>query len=195
MFSILMGRMRDMSQYRGVQLIEDLQQIPQKMESILKKSEQIAEIAKKYAGLNNFLFLGRGISYPVVMEAALKLKEVSYVHSEGYAAGEIKHGPIALVDKNTPVVFVVPQDHLHDKMVSNIQEVKARGGRLIAVCNEGDEKIRSLVEDVIEVPKTEPLFSPLLTILPLQLMSYYVAKELGCDIDQPRNLAKSVTVE
>lgn len=195
LFSILMGRMRDMSQYRGVQLIEDLQQIPQKMESILKKSEQIAEIAKKYAGLNNFLFLGRGISYPVVMEAALKLKEVSYVHSEGYAAGEIKHGPIALVDKNTPVVFVVPQDHLHDKMVSNIQEVKARGGRLIAVCNEGDEKIRSLVEDVIEVPKTEPLFSPLLTILPLQLMSYYVAKELGCDIDQPRNLAKSVTVE
>lgn len=195
LFSILMGRMRDMSQYRGVQLIDDLQKIPEQMEAVLKKSEQIAEIAKKYSKLNNFLFLGRGISYPVVMEAALKLKEISYIHSDGIAAGEIKHGPIALIDKNTPVIFVVPQDHLHDKMISNIQEVKARGGKLIAVCNEGDEKIRSLVQDVIEVPKTEPLFSPLLTILPLQLMAYYTAKELGCDIDQPRNLAKSVTVE
>lgn len=195
LFSILMGRMRDMSQYRGVQLIDDLQKIPEQMEAVLKKSEQIAEIAKKYSKLNNFLFLGRGISYPVVMEAALKLKEISYIHSDGIAAGEIKHGPIALIDKNTPVIFVVPQDHLHDKMISNIQEVKARGGKLIAVCNEGDEKIRSLVHDVIEVPKTEPLFSPLLTILPLQLMAYYTAKELGCDIDQPRNLAKSVTVE
>lgn len=195
LFSILMGRMRDMSQYRGVQLIDDLQKIPEQMEAVLKRSEQIAEIAKKYSKLNNFLFLGRGISYPVVMEAALKLKEISYIHSDGIAAGEIKHGPIALIDKNTPVIFVVPQDHLHDKMISNIQEVKARGGKLIAVCNEGDEKIRSLVQDVIEVPKTEPLFSPLLTILPLQLMAYYTAKELGCDIDQPRNLAKSVTVE
>lgn len=195
LFSILMGRMRDMSQYRGVQLIDDLQKIPEQMEAVLKKSEQIAEIAKKYSKLNNFLFLGRGISYPVVMEAALKLKEISYIHSDGIAAGEIKHGPIALIDKNTPVIFVVPQDHLHDKMISNIQEVKARGGKLIAVCNEGDEKLRSLVQDVIEVPKTEPLFSPLLTILPLQLMAYYTAKELGCDIDQPRNLAKSVTVE
>lgn len=195
LFSILMGRMRDMSQYRGVQLISDLQKIPELMETVLRKSEQIAEIAKKYSKFNNFLFLGRGISYPVAMEAALKLKEISYIHSDGIAAGEIKHGPIALIDENTPVIFIAPQDHLHDKMISNIQEIKARGGKLIAVCNEGDEKIHSLVQDVIEIPKAEPLFSPLLTILPLQLLSYYVAKELGCDIDQPRNLAKSVTVE
>lgn len=195
LFSILMGRMRDISQYRGAELIRELQTIPQKIRMVFDSMDKIQRIAKKYSSLDNFLFLGRGISYPVALEAALKLKEVSYVHAEGLAAGEIKHGPIALIDKNTPVIFIVPKDQLHEKMVSNIQQVRARGGRLLAVCNPRDEKIKELTDDYIEVPDTDPLFSPLLTIVPLQLLSYYIAKERNCSIDQPRNLAKSVTVE
>ncbi len=195
LFSILLGRIKDLSQQRGIELIAELQNIPSKIETILKGSKKIEAIAKKYAKLDNFLFLGRGISYPVAMEAALKLKEVSYVHAEGVAAGEIKHGPIALIDKETPVIFIVPKDSLREKMLSNIQEVKARGGRLLAICNEGDKEVQALVDDFIEVPETNELFSPLLTIIPLQLLSYYIAREFGCDIDQPRNLAKSVTVE
>ncbi len=195
LFSILLGRMKDISQHRGVELVKELKQISIKMNKIVASADKIRDIAKKYSSCNYFLFLGRGVSYPVALEGALKLKEISYVHAEGVPAGEIKHGPIALIDKNTPVIFIAPKDHVHDKIVSNIEEVKARGGRLIAICNPGDKKVQELVDDYIEVPETDPLFSPLLTILPLQLLAYYIAKELGCDIDQPRNLAKSVTVE
>lgn len=195
LFSILMGRMKDLSQHKGISLIKEIKQIPSKIEEIFNINSKIEQIAKKYSKCDNFLFLGRGISYPVALEGALKLKEVSYVHAEGIPAGEIKHGPIALIDKNTPVIFIIPKDHLHEKMISNIEEVKARGGKLIAICNPDDKKVTELVDDYIEVPETDPLFSPLLTIIPLQLLAYYVAKELNCDIDQPRNLAKSVTVE
>ena len=195
LFAILMGRMRDLSLRVGMKLIAELEAIPDKVKEVLRDIDKIEEIAAKYSKMNNFLFLGRGISYPVALEGALKLKEISYLHSEGLPAGEIKHGPIALVDKKTPVVFIVPKDHLYDKMVSNMEEIKARGGNILAVCYKGDEKIKELANDVIEVPETDNLFSPLLTIIPLQLFAFFAAKKLGCDIDQPRNLAKSVTVE
>lgn len=195
LFSLLMGRMKDLSLKSGVSLVRELKKIPEKIEGMLADTSKIEKIAEKYAELDNFIFLGRGISYPVALEGALKLKEISYRHAEGLPGGEIKHGPIALIDKNTPVVFIVPKDHLHEKMISNIEEIKARGGKLLAVCNTGDEKVKELVDDYIEVPETDDLLSPLLTIIPLQLLTYYIARKLGRDIDQPRNLAKSVTVE
>lgn len=195
LFAIIMGRMRDLSLHRGKELISELEKIPDKIKKILSAADQIEKIAAKYSKMNNFLFLGKGISYPVALEGALKLKEVSYLHAEGIPAGEIKHGPIALIDKNTPVIFIVPKDHLYEKVISNIEEIRARGGRIIAITDNEDKKLISLVDDVIVVPKTEPIFTPLLTIIPLQLFAFYVAKQLGCDIDKPRNLAKSVTVE
>ncbi|HOJ62826.1 MAG TPA: glutamine--fructose-6-phosphate transaminase (isomerizing) [Spirochaetota bacterium] len=195
LFAILMGRMRDLSQHRGIELITELEKIPDKVSLILSKKEEIEKLAEKYYKLNNFLFLGRGISYPVALEGALKLKEVSYLHSEALPSGEIKHGPIALIDNKTPVIFIIPKDHLYEKTLSNIQEVKARGGIILVICNEIDENLKKLADDIITVPKTDPIFSPLLTIIPLQLLAYYIALKLGCDIDKPRNLAKSVTVE
>jgi glucosamine--fructose-6-phosphate aminotransferase (isomerizing) len=195
LYAILMGRMRDMSLQRGIELINEINMIPQKVQKILDNSKIIENIAEKYYNMDNFLFLGRGISYPVALEGALKLKEISYRHAEGIAAGEIKHGPIALVDNNTPVIFIIPKDNVYEKTLSNIEEIKARGGKTIAICHEGDKKVKDLVDDVIEIPVSDPAMSPLLSIIPLQLFAYYVAKKLGCDIDQPRNLAKSVTVE
>jgi glutamine---fructose-6-phosphate transaminase (isomerizing) len=195
LFALLMGRMRDLSLQRGQELLIELQKIPSKINKILIKSKEIENIAKKYSSMNNFLFLGRGLSYPVALEGALKLKEISYLHSEGIPGGEIKHGPIALIDENTPVIFIVPKDNLYEKTISNMEEIKARKGKILAVCYEKDDKISKLADDIIEIPKTESIFSPLLTVVPLQLFAYFVAKKLGCDIDQPRNLAKSVTVE
>ena len=195
LFSILMGRMRDLSLHRGKELITHLESIPDKINEILSNVKLIEKIAKKYSKMNNFLFLGRGISVPVALEGALKLKEISYLHAEGIPAGEIKHGPIALVDKNTPVIFIVPKDHVYEKILSNIEEIRARGGKILAICYKNDKRVSSMVDDIIEIPETDPIFSPLLSIIPLQLFAYYVAKNLGCDIDQPRNLAKSVTVE
>ena len=195
LFAILMGRMRDLSLYKGKELIAELDRIPDKINEILKNAQDIENIAKKYYKMDNFIFLARGISYPVALEGALKLKEVSYLHAEGYPAGEIKHGPIALIDNKTPVIFIVPKDHVYDKIVSNIEEIKARGGKILAICYKNDKKIINMVDDAIEIPETDPIFSPLLTIIPLQLFAYYIANNLGCDIDQPRNLAKSVTVE
>jgi glutamine---fructose-6-phosphate transaminase (isomerizing) len=194
LFAILIGRMRDLSQYRGIELINEIEKIPEKIQAILE-NDKIKIIAEKYSKLDNFLFLGRGINYPVCLEAALKLKEISYLHAEGVAAGEIKHGPIALIDKNTPVVFVMPDDNLYEKTLSNMQEVRARGGIILAIANKEDQKLKEIANDIIIVPKTEPFFSPILTIIPLQLFAYYIAKIRGCDIDKPRNLAKSVTVE
>lgn len=195
LFAVLMARMRDLSQHRGKALIQVFREIPVKMDEILSKSEDIKKIAHKYSKSDNFLFLGRGVSYPVAMEAALKLKEISYLHAEGIPAGEIKHGPIALIDKETPVIFIIPKDHLYEKTLSNMEEIKARGGRIIAVTNHVTDKIKRLSDDVITFPEIDPLFSPFMSIVPLQLFAYYVALELGCDIDKPRNLAKSVTVE
>ena len=175
--------------------IHELSTIPHKIDEILKQEKKIEELAYKYHKATDFLFLGRGIHYPIALEGALKLKEISYIHAEGYPAGEMKHGPIALIDENLPVVGVVTHNRVYDKVVSNLQEVKARDGKLIVICDEGDEEMRAMADDVIEIPwAIEPL-QPILSVIPMQLLSYYVALRRGCDVDQPRNLAKSVTVE
>jgi glucosamine--fructose-6-phosphate aminotransferase (isomerizing) len=178
-----------------LQLIAELVDIPEKLKTILVKHPHIKNIAAKYTDSINALYLGRGYLFPVALEGALKLKEISYIHAEGYAAGEMKHGPIALVDDNLPVIVVAAKDHYYEKIVSNIQEVKARKGNIIAVVTEGDDVLKTMVNDVLEIPKSHPAVSPLLAIIPLQLFSYYIAVMRGCDVDQPRNLAKSVTVE
>lgn len=176
-------------------LLIELENIPQKVERILGHAEDIKEISKLFTFASNFIFLGRGLNFPVALEGALKLKEISYIHAEGYPAAEMKHGPIALIDEDMPVVFIATKDSSYEKVVSNIQEVKARKGRVIAVVSEGDTEIKKMVDFTIEVPKTHEVLSPLLTVVPLQLLSYYVAVLRGRNVDQPRNLAKSVTVE
>ncbi len=195
LLSLLMGRIRMLSSQRGMQLIRALEQIPAQIESILSQDEAIKRIALKYAGADDFFFLGRLYNFPVALEGALKLKEISYIHAEGYPAAEMKHGPIAMIDEKTPTVILIPRDGLYDKTMSNLQEIKARCGPIIAIVTEGDTQVRALVDDVIELPATlEPLF-PLLGVIPLQLLAYHIAVKRGCDVDKPRNLAKSVTVE
>jgi glucosamine--fructose-6-phosphate aminotransferase (isomerizing) len=176
-------------------VIEELVSLPDKVKAILSGSSKIQEIASQYRDVRNFLYLGRGFNFPVALEGALKLKEISYIHAEGYPAAEMKHGPIALIDDQMPVVFIAPKDSSYEKIISNIQEVKARRGRVIAIVNEDDEQIRSLADHLIIVPKTIEMLSPILTIVPLQLLAYHIALIRGCNVDQPRNLAKSVTVE
>ncbi|MBS1740952.1 MAG: glutamine--fructose-6-phosphate transaminase (isomerizing) [Bacteroidetes bacterium] len=177
------------------EILYELEHMPQKIEATLKLDKQIQEIAAIYKDASNFLYLGRGYNFPVALEGALKLKEISYIHAEGYPAAEMKHGPIALIDENMPVVFLATNASAYEKIVSNIQEVKARKGKVIAVVNEGDTHIRTMADHIIEVPATEEVLSPLVTIVPLQLLSYHIAILRGCNVDQPRNLAKSVTVE
>jgi glucosamine--fructose-6-phosphate aminotransferase (isomerizing) len=193
--TLLLGRMRSMSQDMGQMLVKELLSIPEKVEAILAKDPLIKDIAEVYAEANNFLYLGRGINFPVALEGALKLKEISYVHAEGYPAAEMKHGPIALIDENMPVVFVSPLGASNEKILGNMEEVKARGGRIIAVINEGDENALALADHVIPIPETFEYLSPLLTVIPLQLLAYHIAILRNCNVDQPRNLAKSVTVE
>jgi glucosamine--fructose-6-phosphate aminotransferase (isomerizing) len=177
------------------ELLFSLEAIPTKVEKILKNSEKIKDIAKLFTFASNFIFLGRGLNFPVALEGALKLKEISYIHAEGYPAAEMKHGPIALIDDEMPVVFIATKDSSYEKVVSNIQEVKARKGRVIAIISEGDTLLPSMVDFTIEIPHTSEVLHPLLTVIPLQLMSYYIAVLRGKNVDQPRNLAKSVTVE
>ncbi len=177
------------------QLLVELDTIPSKIETVLKSAAEIREIASIFTYAGNFIYLGRGLNFPVALEGALKLKEISYIHAEGYPAAEMKHGPIALIDEDMPVVFIATKDSSYDKIVSNIQEVKARKGRVIAIVTEGDSLIPLMVDFVIEVPRTHDLLVPLLSVIPLQLLSYYIAVLRGRDVDQPRNLAKSVTVE
>ena len=170
--------------------------IPHKIEHFLAKQEtHIEALAHKYSKSQDFLFLGRGVHYPIALEGALKLKEISYIHAEGYPAGEMKHGPIALIDENLPVVAIATHTPVYDKVVSNLQEVKARDGKLIVICDEGDDAIKELADDVIEIPWTIEQLQPILSVIPTQLLAYYIAVRRGCDVDQPRNLAKSVTVE
>jgi glucosamine--fructose-6-phosphate aminotransferase (isomerizing) len=176
-------------------LIEDLIKIPHQMEEMLKSSDQVAQIAKKYLYARDFLYLGRGINYPIALEGALKLKEISYVHAEGYPAGEMKHGPIALIDREMPVVALATKNEVYDKVLSNIEEVKAREGKVIALASQSDREIMKKVDDVIFIPETHPSLTPILLTIPLQLLAYYMADFKGTDVDQPRNLAKSVTVE
>tara|TARA_B110000261_G_scaffold149347_1_gene175902 strand:- start:33 stop:1874 length:1842 start_codon:yes stop_codon:yes gene_type:complete len=177
------------------EIITELELIPKKIEKILKKNDQIKKIAEKFKNATNFLYLGRGYNFPVALEGALKLKEISYIHAEGYPAAEMKHGPIALIDDDMPIVVIATKKGNYDKVVSNIQEVKARGGRLIAIVTEGDTTVKELADYCIEVPDSFDGLSPLLTNIPLQLLSYHIALMRGCDVDMPRNLAKSVTVE
>jgi len=176
-------------------LLTELNQIPDKVAQILKNTDAIKAIAEKYAGASDFLFLGRGYNFPVALEGALKLKEISYIHAEGYPAAEMKHGPIALVDENLPVVFVATRDRFYEKIVSNVQEIKARKGKIICIVTEGDTHIPAMADDVIFVPDTPEALGPMLSVVPLQLLSYYTGLAKGIDVDKPRNLAKSVTVE
>jgi glucosamine--fructose-6-phosphate aminotransferase (isomerizing) len=172
-----------------------MEQIPDKVESILKNADQLKTIAEKYKGASDFLFLGRGYNFPIALEGALKLKEISYIHAEGYPAAEMKHGPIALVDENLPVVFIATKDQYHEKIVSNMQEIKARKGKIISIITEGDTVSAELSNDCFVIPTADEIIAPLLTVIPLQLLSYYVGIAKGIDVDKPRNLAKSVTVE
>lgn len=176
-------------------LLSELENIPKLIEKTLKTNDEVYKIAQEYQNVSNFLFLGRGINFPVALEGALKLKEISYIHAEGYPAAEMKHGPIALIDENMPVIVAAPQDNIYEKVISNICEIKARKGKIIAIVSEGDIKIKELADHVIEVPRVDEMLSPLVTTIPLQLLAYHIAVLRGCNVDQPRNLAKSVTVE
>jgi glutamine---fructose-6-phosphate transaminase (isomerizing) len=195
LLGVLLGRMKDLSPTFGASFIKELELIPSKIQQILNDNNKILEIAKTIKDSSNALYLGRGVNYPVALEGALKLKEISYIHAEGYPAAEMKHGPIALIDENMPIIVIAPEDAIYDKIISNLQEVKARNGRIISIATVGDDKISEISENVIYVPKTIHTLQPLLTVIPLQLLAYHVANLRELDVDQPRNLAKSVTVE
>lgn len=196
MLAFCIGREKGtMSQQQYLNVVRELGQIPDKIERVLQQDKRIADFAKTFTYAQNFIYLGRGYNYPVAMEGALKLKEISYIHAEGYPAAEMKHGPIALISQEMPVVVVAPRCGTYEKVVSNIQEIKARQGRVIAIVTQGDEQVKRLADFTIEVPATEECLTPLLTVIPLQLLAYHIAVVKGCDVDQPRNLAKSVTVE
>jgi glutamine---fructose-6-phosphate transaminase (isomerizing) len=198
LFTLYLGRRRDMSILVGRKLVKALQALPGQVAEILRDDTRVRALAERYKDAPNFLYLGRGYQFPVALEGALKLKEVSYIHAEGYPAAEMKHGPIALIDEEMPVVFLAPRDPVYEKVVSNIEEVKARSGQVIAVVTDGADGAEGLegkVDHFLEVPETHPILLPILTVVPLQLLAYHVAVLRGCDVDQPRNLAKSVTVE
>ncbi|MBN2239284.1 MAG: glutamine--fructose-6-phosphate transaminase (isomerizing) [Dehalococcoidales bacterium] len=195
LMTLFIGRMRNLSQTKGRELAEELQKLPELARQTLKSHEQIIELANKYKDFDNFMYLGRKYNYPVAREGALKLKEISYVHAEGGRGGEIKHGPLALMCEDFPTVCLVPNDSVYTKMVSNIQQIKARKSPVIAIATEGNEEIGEMADDVLYVPKISEPLTPILTIIPLQLFAYHIAVLRGCDIDKPRNLAKSVTVE
>ncbi len=195
MLAIYLGRLKHMSFYEGQRLVSELFKIPDKIREVLKVADSVKDIAKKYSYAKNFLYLGRGFNYPVALEGALKLKEISYIHAEGYPAAEMKHGPIALIDENMPVVFIATTGPLYEKVISNIREVKARNGKIIAIVNKITDEISKYTDEVVVVPETLEEFSPLINVVPLQLLAYYIAREKNLDVDKPRNLAKSVTVE
>lgn len=195
LMALLVGRGRDLSYEEGSTLLKGLEKVPDQIRTILKQSGRIRELAQKYSGASHFLYIGRKYQYPIALEGALKLKEIAYIHAEGYAAGEMKHGPIALIDPNFPTFALAPEDGSYDKIVSNIQEIRAREGHIIAVTTEGNSKLADMVDDVIEVPRNHEILAPILTVVPLQLFAYHCAVLRGCDVDKPRNLAKSVTVE
>jgi glucosamine--fructose-6-phosphate aminotransferase (isomerizing) len=195
LMALLVGRGRDISYEEGMSIIHGLEKLPGDMRQILAGSDQLRELAAKYCGVDHFLYIGRKYQYPIALEGALKLKEIAYIHAEGYAAGEMKHGPIALIEPTFPTMALAPEDGSYDKVVSNMQEIRAREGRIIAVTSVGNTKLGSLVDDVIEIPRNHEILTPLLSVIPLQLFAYHCAVLRGCDVDKPRNLAKSVTVE
>ncbi len=195
LITLLVARKKNLSAAEGRVIVEALQDLPEKVYQCLKLNETIEQIANEFKDASNFLYLGRGYNFPVALEGALKLKEISYIHAEGYPAAEMKHGPIALIDENLPVVFIAPKDSTYEKVISNIEEVKARGGRLIAIASENDNDIDELVDYSVKIPDTVEMLRPILTSIPLQLLAYHIAVKKGLNVDQPRNLAKSVTVE
>jgi glutamine---fructose-6-phosphate transaminase (isomerizing) len=195
LLAVHMGRMRGMSLRAGLLFLDALERLPEQAAHILGEKEKIAAIARAYARCRDFLFIGRLYEYPTALEGALKLKEISYVHAEGFQAAEMKHGPIALVEPGVPTVVLAAQAEIRDKMLGNMHEILARSGRVIAVGQEEDSELAALANDTVFIPKTLDPLVPILSVIPLQLLAYYVAVERGCDVDKPRNLAKSVTVE
>ncbi|MGC9361716.1 MAG: SIS domain-containing protein, partial [Candidatus Syntrophosphaera sp.] len=195
LLAVLLGRQRSFATNLGLDYIQELQQIPAKIENILTQNERLRQIAASIKDCPQALYLGRGINYPVALEGALKLKEISYIHAEGYPAAEMKHGPIALIDEHMPVIAIATRDPLYEKIHTNLQEVRSRRARLITIATEGDTELGKISEHVIHIPETLQNLQPLLTVIPLQLLAYHVADLKGLDVDQPRNLAKSVTVE
>ena len=195
LITLLISKRKGLKQSEGKKIADALNEIPSKIEEILKLNDEIEQLAEEFKDSPNFLYLGRGYNFPAALEGALKLKEISYIHAEGYPAAEMKHGPIALIDENMPVVFIAPKDSTYEKILSNIQEVRARGGRIIAVADNGDGEVDKLVDYTIKIPRTIEMLTPILTTIPLQLLAYHIAVKKGLDVDQPRNLAKSVTVE
>jgi glucosamine--fructose-6-phosphate aminotransferase (isomerizing) len=195
LMALLLGRSRDLSYEEGAAVLRGLEKLPDQIRETLQESPRIRELAQKYCASSHFLYIGRKYQYPIALEGALKLKEIAYIHAEGYAAGEMKHGPIALIDPSFPTMAIAPEDASYEKVISNIQEIRARDGCIVAVTTTGNAKLGSLVDDVIEVPHNHDLLMPVLTVVPLQLFAYHCAALRGCDIDKPRNLAKSVTVE
>ena len=195
LITLLIARKKDLSLIDGQNIVKEFLTIPEKVKKILLLNDQIEKIADEFKHVDNFLYLGRGYNFPVALEGALKLKEISYIHAEGYPAAEMKHGPIALVDENMPVIFIAPKDSTYDKIMSNIEEIKARKGKIIAIASESDDRIDKIVDYTIKVPDTIRMLMPILTVIPLQLLAYHIAIKKGLNVDQPRNLAKSVTVE
>jgi glucosamine--fructose-6-phosphate aminotransferase (isomerizing) len=200
LLALHLGRVRgSLSAGRARAHMEAVLKVPQLLKEAMESAPQVAEIAARFSDRRDFLYLGRGINYPIALEGALKLKEISYIHAEGYPAGEMKHGPIALIDEHMPVVAIAPSDHVFDKMIGNIQEAKARGGSVIALATRGDTTLPSILDSasdvILHLPPAPALLTPIVMVLPLQLLAYDIAVRLGCDVDQPRNLAKSVTVE
>jgi glucosamine--fructose-6-phosphate aminotransferase (isomerizing) len=195
LLTLRLGRLRSLSVLQGREFVRALRKLPAQVAGVLSRSAAVERIAEQFARTPNALYLGRGYNFPVALEGALKLKEISYIHAEGYPAAEIKHGPIALIDEMMPVVFIAPRDAVYSKILSNVQEVKARRGRVIAVVTEGDHEINGLADHTFPIPETMDPLTPLLSVIPLQLLAYYIAVRRGCDVDKPRNLAKSVTVE
>ena len=195
LLAVHLGRMRMLSARRATEILHALEALPKQIEKILAQDGALKKLAKKYARADDFFFLGRGYTFPIALEGALKLKEISYIHAEGYSAAEMKHGPIALIDSKTPTVFLVPQDAMYEKTLANLAMIRARKGPVIAVATEGDKGIKKVADDVIYLPKTLEALNPILASVPLQLFAYHIAVERGCDVDKPRNLAKSVTVQ
>jgi glucosamine--fructose-6-phosphate aminotransferase (isomerizing) len=195
LLAVHLGRLRNLSAKRALDVLHGLEALPKQIEKILSQNDALKKVAKKYAKADDFFFLGRGYTFPIALEGALKLKEISYIHAEGYSAAEMKHGPIALIDKNTPTVFLVPQDAMYDKTMANLAMIRARQGPIIALATEGDKATKKVADDMIYLPPTLDLLNPILASVPLQLFAYHIAVARGCDVDKPRNLAKSVTVE
>jgi len=195
LFTLKLARLRALSTVRGREIVEALQALPGQVQNVLDRAEEIEALAEEFKRASNFLYLGRGYNFPTALEGALKLKEISYIHAEGYPAAEMKHGPIALIDEMMPVVFIAPHDSVFEKVVSNVQEVKARKGKVIAITSRPEPSLAGLIDYEFRIPETLDLVTPILASVPLQLLAYYIAVKRGSNVDQPRNLAKSVTVE